>query len=475
MVIIDNRFRKYVYGELMKRLLFVVTFLMLIGLLSSAPIKGLLNSGKASNSGSYFDQSKLKQISNTTEVGKVPNSSPLKQAKNWILIKEESFEGVWPNQWNCYSKTDVDAYWSDNNDMAYEGNWSGHCCDGGEDSIENGYQNNMETWMVYGPFSLADCADAELNYNVWYHTESDYDYFKVYASINGSSYWGYRYDGQSNGWESKSFDLTDVYEIGNVTGKNNVWIAFVFTSDLSNTYEGAYIDNINLTRNYVAPDAYVSPVMFNSYIADEIDSNQDGYYESLNLLVDVDAQSPSLKDVIRAQDCTINVYNHATDEMICSGGPFHFTGSSTEDNAIVGPITMQEWDDNDEFVLRVEVSNEFGSDTKTQVVSLQGLYTPNADNVNQVIKTDLNNYPNPFNPETTISFTLKKRERATLEIFNMRGQSINRLISEELSVGSHHVVWDGNDSNGKSVATGVYFYRLITPTMSQAKRMLLMK
>ncbi len=459
----------------MKKLLSVVTILVSLGLLIANPVKGQFNKGKVAQGGSVFNQSQLQLVSSTTETGKEINNDSLPQAKDWISLKEESFEGAWPNDWNCYSNTDVDAYWSDCNDMAYEGSWSGHCADGGADNVENGYQNNMNTWMVYGPFSLADCSDAELNYNVWYDTESNYDYFKVYASTDGQAYWGLHYDGQSNGWESHSFDLTDVYEIGDVTGLNNVWIAFAFTSDVSNTAQGAYIDNVNLTRNYINPDVYGSPSIYNSYVSNGIDANEDGYYESLNLMVDVDAQNPSLRDVVRAQDCYINVYNNATDEMICSGGPFHFTGSSTSDNAIVGPISMQEWDDNDNFVLRVEVYNDLGSDSDTESIALQGLYTPNADDVNPAYVVNLSNYPNPFNPTTTISFSLKQRENATLEIFNMRGQSINKLVSEELNEGSHNVVWNGNDQKGNPVASGVYFYRLTTPTVSQAQRMLLMK
>jgi hypothetical protein len=333
----------------------------------------------------------------------------------------------------------------------------------------------METWMVYGPFSLADCNDAELNYNAWYETESNYDYFSVFASTDGEAFWGLEYSGNSNGWVSRSFDLTDVYTLGNLVGTNNVWIAFKFQSDASYTYEGAYVDNVNLRKNYIAPDIYASPNLYSVSVTNSIDENNDNYYESFSFMLDVDANSPAMRDVVRAEDCYVDVIRTDNNQIICTGGPFHFTGMLTSDNAYVGPISMQEWNDNVDFEFSVVVHNSLGSDSENISVALQGLYTPNVEDVNPSYTTNLRNYPNPFNPETTISFTLKQQEKVTLEVFNMRGQSINKLVSEELTSGTHSVVWKGNDKEGKKVASGVYFYRLITPTISLAERMLLMK
>jgi hypothetical protein len=84
-----------------------------------------------------------------------------------------------------------------------------------------------------------------------------------------------------------------------------------------------------------------------------------------------------------------------------------------------------------------------------------------------------NNYPNPFNPETTISFCVKKNDVATLKIFNIRGQVVKSY--PQFTPGEHKVIWKGFDKNKKPVASGVYFYRLESKTGSQTKKMILMK
>jgi len=85
------------------------------------------------------------------------------------------------------------------------------------------------------------------------------------------------------------------------------------------------------------------------------------------------------------------------------------------------------------------------------------------------------NYPNPFNPSTTISFSLSEAGRASLSIYNLKGQLIRSLVDGHLSAGANTLVWDGRDAMGRSVASGVYLYRLETPRGSFTNRMLLMK
>ncbi len=72
------------------------------------------------------------------------------------------------------------------------------------------------------------------------------------------------------------------------------------------------------------------------------------------------------------------------------------------------------------------------------------------------------NYPNPFNPATTISFNLLSQnpEYVKLVIYNVKGQKVKQLIEDRLAPGLHSVVWNGKDENGKQSASGVYFYRL---------------
>lgn len=85
------------------------------------------------------------------------------------------------------------------------------------------------------------------------------------------------------------------------------------------------------------------------------------------------------------------------------------------------------------------------------------------------------NYPNPFNPTTTISFVLPQATAATLKIYNVMGQEVRTLFSGALSAGTHEVVWDGHNGAGRSLASGIYVYRLRTTHGTTARKMLLIK
>lgn len=84
-------------------------------------------------------------------------------------------------------------------------------------------------------------------------------------------------------------------------------------------------------------------------------------------------------------------------------------------------------------------------------------------------------YPNPFNPTTTISYMLPEATDVTIEVFNINGQRVATLVSAYEEAGKHSVVWDGMDSQGQSVASGIYLYRLQTGNDSATKKMLLLK
>jgi parallel beta-helix repeat protein len=85
------------------------------------------------------------------------------------------------------------------------------------------------------------------------------------------------------------------------------------------------------------------------------------------------------------------------------------------------------------------------------------------------------NFPNPFNPSTTISFELAKAGHVKLDIFNVNGALITTLADEAREAGRHDVLWNGKDAKGLSVASGVYFYRLEAGGEVQSKKMMLLR
>jgi hypothetical protein len=85
------------------------------------------------------------------------------------------------------------------------------------------------------------------------------------------------------------------------------------------------------------------------------------------------------------------------------------------------------------------------------------------------------NYPNPFNPTTTIRYDLPSAEHVRLEIFNIKGERIRVLVDRQQPSGRHDVVWDGRNASGQAVATGVYLYRLRAGSAVETRKMQLLK
>jgi hypothetical protein len=87
-----------------------------------------------------------------------------------------------------------------------------------------------------------------------------------------------------------------------------------------------------------------------------------------------------------------------------------------------------------------------------------------------------NNYPNPFNPTTTIRYTIKQRAQVSLKIYNAAGQLVRTLVDEVQAPDEvKPVEWDGRSNAGQSVSSGVYFYKLVTKNFSQTKKMVFLK
>jgi len=87
----------------------------------------------------------------------------------------------------------------------------------------------------------------------------------------------------------------------------------------------------------------------------------------------------------------------------------------------------------------------------------------------------LENYPDPFNPSTTIRYALSEDTHVTLKVYNMLGQLVATLADELQFAGYQQTVWDGSNDFGQKVASGVYIYRITVGSFSETKRMLLLK
>jgi hypothetical protein len=90
-------------------------------------------------------------------------------------------------------------------------------------------------------------------------------------------------------------------------------------------------------------------------------------------------------------------------------------------------------------------------------------------------KISMSNFPNPFNPNTTIVFNLSQPEKVKLIIYNIKGQIARNLCDEYLDAGEHRLTWNGKDDKGVEAASGIYLYQLITRESILTKKMMMIK
>jgi hypothetical protein len=85
------------------------------------------------------------------------------------------------------------------------------------------------------------------------------------------------------------------------------------------------------------------------------------------------------------------------------------------------------------------------------------------------------NYPNPFNPSTTISYDLPQQAQVTLDIFDIMGKKIKTLVNQSQDTGNKSAVWNGTDEFGRPVSAGVYLYRIQAGEFTKTRKMVLLK
>jgi 5'-nucleotidase/UDP-sugar diphosphatase len=119
-------------------------------------------------------------------------------------------------------------------------------------------------------------------------------------------------------------------------------------------------------------------------------------------------------------------------------------------------------------------ANQGAGSTMANVVSTQQAGQVSGSAIAGMTAT-LQNFPNPFNPTTVISFTLPVGVQVRLEVFNLLGQRVRSVVDEYLEAGYHAVEWNSTDDAGARVASGIYLYRLTAGDVVASKKMVLLK
>lgn len=174
------------------------------------------------------------------------------------VIKYEGFEGVFPNTWILTGS----PTWCKTDYKPAVGAWSGWPACAGTGAVPAGglYPNNVNSWMVYGPFSLVGVTNASITFKHWTDTEVFGDYFIFSISPdNFFNYWcEWGYSGDFTPWKKVTIDLKNALGV-DLRGEPNVWIKFGFTSDSAVQDYGTFLDEIKIIATYAPRITVRSP------------------------------------------------------------------------------------------------------------------------------------------------------------------------------------------------------------------------
>ncbi len=160
-----------------------------------------------------------------------------RNAGEWFSYMFDDFEGAFPNYWILEGS----PTWGVTDYRAADGNFSAWCA-GSDYSPAEGYVNNMNAWMIDGPFDMTATKNAEFYFDYWIDTEPDFDSLFIGFSTDGESFSGNVYSGDSEGWV-----YDELINLVEYAGEENLYVAINFLSDnIISDYEGAYVDNAEL-------------------------------------------------------------------------------------------------------------------------------------------------------------------------------------------------------------------------------------
>lgn len=207
---------------------------------------------------------------------------------------------------------------------------------------------------------------------------------------------------------------------------------------------------------------YGCPESIYTYLATVTDENLSSFVKSITTSVKI--SNKEYNDAISLLEEAINNPENDTKKMLAQLDAAYcyykmaLEGYKSLPNTLYKPLTLKEYQIVEKNILDKLLENNEN----------------NSNNIER-LKFKSSNYPNPFNPETNISFSLPQDSHVELAIYNSKGQKVKKLMSEKLLLGAHSVLWNGKDSSNKAVASGIYFYKIKTNNGTLTKKMLLIK
>lgn len=190
-----------------------------------------------------------------------------------------------------------------------------------------------------------------------------------------------------------------------------------------------------------------------------LDYNSDGYRELI------------VNDNSIYQDSKVYIYDLLNSQILFEFNP-------PEENASFRELIDIDGDGFFEIVFRGYTGNYPNPDIYKTYIYSTGLTTSVVEEIYSTSPSGYQlkqNFPNPFNPSTTIRYSLSGPENISIKIYDVSGQLVKEINKEYNQAGEFEVIWDGKNNFNQKVSSGTYFYQLIVGNYSEAKKMLLLK
>lgn len=406
------------------------------------------------------------------------------------------------------------------------------------DSPAGNYGNNVNnSARLTNPINLANYSNQILSFDIKYALENNYDYLYVQGSNNGTSWQTLtQFTGTQQNWEKVILDISNYatnfylrfrlisdYSL-NLDG---VYIDNVMISGLSQVQtvygdtDSNWIINLKDIQNILEYSVGLNPIPaidsypWQAFRIEAADVDNDGLitatdaYYIYNRLENYESPFPVQTGLVypfvdpglsitasqnsvyvnfndqnnlRAMTLTFSsddniefselIWNPANQNIITSANLSTNTVSvlCKEDADIVSNLLILNSNNISEVTHCNGLVNNLPVNLDIQITNLDNVV------VTPILTQLMTNYPNPFNPETHIRFSLTKAyTKVKIDIFNAKGQLVRKLLNKELNDGFHSVLFDGRDDNNLILSHGIYYYRMTTPEYTKTRKMVMIK
>jgi len=298
--------------------------------------------------------------------------------------------------------------------------------------------------------SMNVSADSEISFFRRVSSENNYDFLRFYIDDSPVGAWS-----GNVSWSQVSFPVS--------AGLRTFKWSYIKDYSVSSGSDAAWIDNIAFP---ISSDTDI-PLLYTGIEGIHFDNVLPNSTNTQNLVIR-NLGAGTLSGVLSIPQ-SFTLYSMGEYLPNDSGFEIPATESISYVISYVAGETVTDFND----VIYI-MSNDPDLAELTIPISVTGKMANN-DVINPVMTALKGNYPNPFNPETSIRFSLKDAGRVKIAVYNLKGQMVRKLIDRELDSGFHSVVWDGRDESGKNVASGIYFYRMESDSYTANRKMMLMK